>query len=73
MFIAKPRMMARRAALNPYTSDSTSPITYVSGKTMNPPSVMIDQFPMTGPNATPLVAVTLEMITRAVKTETKTG
>ena len=30
-------------------------------------SVMID------PNATPLVAVTLEMITRAVKTETRIG
>ena len=34
---------------------------------MNPPSVMI------GPNATPLVAVTLEMITSAVKTATSTG
>ena len=32
---------------------------------MNPPSVMI------GPNATPFVAVTLEMITSAVKTATK--
>ena len=34
---------------------------------MNPPSVMI------GPNATPLVAVTLEMITSAVKTAASTG
>ena len=34
---------------------------------MKPPSVMI------GPIATPLVAVTLEMMTRAVKTATSTG
>jgi len=34
---------------------------------MKPPSVMI------GPNATPLVAVTLEMITRAVNTATRMG
>ena len=34
---------------------------------MNPPSVMI------GPNATPLVAVTLETMTSAVKTATRTG
>ncbi len=34
---------------------------------MNPPSVMI------GPNATPFVAVTLEMITSAVKTATRIG
>ena len=40
---------------------------------MKPPSVMIDQLPMIGPNATPFVAVTLEMITSAVKTATKIG
>jgi hypothetical protein len=34
---------------------------------MNPPSVMM------GPNATPLVAVTLEMITSAVNTATSPG
>ena len=34
---------------------------------MNPPSVMI------GPNSTPLVAVTLEMITSAVNTATSIG
>ena len=34
---------------------------------MNPPSVMI------GPNATPLVAVTFEMITSAVNTATRIG
>ena len=34
---------------------------------MKPPSVMI------GPNATPLVAVTLEMMTRAVNTATRIG
>jgi hypothetical protein len=40
---------------------------------MKPPSVMIDQWPMIGPNATPLVAVTFEMITRPVNTAMSTG
>ena len=40
---------------------------------MNPPSVISDQSPMIGPNATPLVAVTLEISTSPVKTATSTG
>jgi hypothetical protein len=40
---------------------------------MNAPSVMIDRWPMTGPNATALVAAMLEISTSPVNTPTRTG
>ncbi|MND02255.1 hypothetical protein D3C83_215660 [compost metagenome] len=65
--------MARRVALKPYTSESTSPITYVIGNTMKPPSVISDQSPMIGPKAMPFVADTFEISTNPVKIATSAG
>ena len=60
-------MMARRAAFHPYTSASTSPTTYTSGKRKAPPSVM------SGPKAMSLTAPMLEMSSSATKTATRVG